>query len=77
MCNGAYICIKCTHLHICSMQLAQKHTNKHGKHIYRAYIYVFQAPYMHMCPAYTHIWQYMPLRSVCTVYIYIYMQRET
>ena len=59
------------------MKIAQKHTNKHGKHIYRAYIYVFQALYMHICPAYAHIWQYIPLRSVRTTYIYIYMQRET
>ena len=41
------------------------------------YIYVFQAPYMHICPAYMHIWQYILLRTVHqtvhTIYIYIYI----
>ena len=66
----------CTHLHIYSMQLAQKHTYKHDKHIYRAYIYVFQAPYVHICPAYMHIWPYIALHSVRAAYIYIYTEQD-
>ena len=57
------------------MQFPQIHTNKHGKYIYRAYIYVLQALYIHICPVYMHIWQYIPLHSVRATYIY--MQCET
>ena len=71
----------CIHLHICSMKKAHTHTNKHGKHIYRAYIYVLQAPYIHICPEYMHIMQYITLCLVRAtyiyIYIYIYMQHET
>ena len=63
------------------MQNTQTQTNKHRKHIYMTYIYIFQALYMHICPAYTHIWQYIPLYTVCAaytyIYIYIYMQCKT
>ena len=61
------------------MQNTQKQTNKQRKHIYMTYIYVFQALYMHICLAYMHIWQYIPLCTVRTTYIYIYicMQHET
>ena len=30
---------------------------------------------MHICPAYTHIWRYIPLRTARAAYIFI--QRET
>ena len=43
------------------------------------YIYVYKAPYMHICPAYMHIWQYILLHTAhaAYIYIYIYMQRKT
>ena len=36
-------------------------------------MYVCKALYMHICPAYMHIWQYILLRTVYTAYIYIYI----
>ena len=32
---------------------------------------------MHICPVYMHTWQYIPLRTVRAVYIYIYIQHKT
>ena len=36
------------------------------------YIYVCKAPYMHIYPVYTYIWQYILVQ-----HIYIYMQHGT
>ena len=63
----------CTHLHIFSIHYAQKQTKKHGKHIYITYKYICKALYMHICPAYMHIWQNILLHTAHTVYIYIYI----
>ena len=36
-------------------------------------MYICQALYMHICPAYMHIWQYILLRTAHAAYIYIYI----
>ena len=38
-----------------------------------AYIYICKALYIHICPAYMHVWRYIPLHTASTAYIYVYI----
>ena len=59
------------------MQIAHIHTNKHGKYIYRAYIYVCQAIYIYIYMPCIYAYMAIYTLALSPCYIYIYMKHET